>query len=499
MKSAPMFSLCLPLALIAFGVPLCTATPTPAEEADDAGILTHPIGRDAAGKPLLAWSTRAQADAARRVIRIGIASDDPGFSSLAGGTEWHGLIAPLDTAAFPPKGKAFADDPVSHAIWRWIGLTAPDAVHVPDTPEGRALGEALQNHPPAGVGMVEVYLERTGADGVRESVALPLAETGLPLAKDEMRARVARTPEELIAALAKHYGDRYGGSYIDALAVIARIEAGLEHRAAELGRAHLEKRPELPKGGGDIAGTLLYARIDEPWAKERVLAVAEMAFDAEGKPLEAMPTHNEMSDAVFMGSPVLAEAGRITGERKYFDAALRNYRFIAGLCRRGDGIYRHSPLDEGAWGRGNGFPALGLTLTLRHFPKDHPGRSEMIDALRSHLAALAPHQDAGGMWHQIIDRPDSYAEVTGTSMIAYSIAVALDQGWLEEAVWRPRLDAAWEGLKRRVSTDGRNLINVCTGTGKQKSLEDYYLREAILGPDGRGAAMVMLLASKRME
>ncbi len=491
-----MIALRLPIVLIAALLPIGAASSAPAEKGDGEGVRTHPIGRDAAGNPLLAWSKRAATGPAARIVRLGTSPDDPKFAALAGETEWHGLLAPLDTAAFPPKGKAFADDPVSHAIWRWIGLTAPDAVHVPDTPEGRALGEALQSHPPAGVGMVEVHLERTGADGVRESVALPMAETGLPLAKDEMRARVERTPEEVVAALAKHYGDRYGGSYIDALAVIARIEGGLDHRAAELGKAHLEKRPELPKGGGDIAGTLLYAKLGEAWAKARVLAVADMAFDSEGKPLEAMPTHNEMSDAVFMGSPVLAEAGRISGETRYFDQALRNYRFIAGLCRRPDGIYRHSPLDEGAWGRGNGFPALGLALTLQAFPEAHEGHAEMREALVAHLAALAPHQDGEGMWHQIVDRPDSYAELTGTCMIAYAVAVALDEAWLDEAEWRPRLEAAWEGVKRRVSSDGRTFVNVCTGTGKQKSLEDYYLREAILGPDGRGAAMVMLLATR---
>ena len=37
--------------------------------------------------------------------------------------------------------------------------------------------------------------------------------------------------------------------------------------------------------------------------------MADIAFDAEGTPLEAMPTHNEMSDAVFMAGPVLAQAG----------------------------------------------------------------------------------------------------------------------------------------------------------------------------------------------
>lgn len=473
----------------------------PSSELSESLYHTYPIGRDASGTPIMAWAgggTRYLPSNAYRIIHFGKHVPQEVAPKLSPDNDWLGLLAPLDTTDFPPTGPAFAPEHSSaHAIWRWIGLAAPDAVFVPDTPEGRALGEALRNHPPAGVGMIDVFINRQSADGAQESLVLPRADNGVPTAKSLMLERVSRDPDEVLAQIGSHYGDRFEGSYIEALAVIARAEGGLNHRAAELARAYLGKNPGLPKNGGEIAGTLLFAMIDEDWAKARVLAVADMAFDAEGKPLEAMPTHNEMSDAIFMASPILAHAGRISGEKRYHDQALRNFRFIAGLCRRPDGIYRHSPLDEAAWGRGNGFPALGLALTLQQFPKDHEGYAEMRDALVAHLGALAPHQDSDGMWHQVIDHPDSYAELTGTAMIAYAIATALEEGWLEDrGEWESRLEAAWSSAKMYVANDGRSFVNVCTGTGKQPTLEDYFRREAILGPDGRGAAMTMLLAAK---
>lgn len=472
----------------------------PSAEIHESLYHTFPIGRDNSGTPIMAWAgggTRQLPTKAYRLIHFGKHVPQEIASKLSPENDWLGLMAPLDTSDFPPTGKAFhAPNSSSHAIWRWIGLSAPDAVFVPDTPEGLALGKALQTHPPAGVGMVPVFVNRTAADGKLESVVLPIDDSVKGMAKQEMLARVARGPRELLQQMAVHYGGRFDGSYLDGMAVIARKNGGLPHEAAALGKARLEAKPELPKSSGDLAGNLLYAEVDEPWARERLLAVADMAFDASGAPLEAMPLHNEMSDAVYMASPLLARAGSISGEVRYHDAAFRNFRFIAGLCLRPDGIYRHSPLNEAAWGRGNGFPALGLALTLTHFPTEHEGYAVMRDSLRAHLEALAPHQDADGMWHQIIDHPDSYAEVTSTAMIAYAIAVAIEQGWIEEGPWRSRLDAAWSALKMRVSTDGLTLLNVCTGTGKQATLEDYYLREAILGPDKRGACMVMLLAAQ---
>jgi len=160
---------------------------------------------------------------------------------------------------------------------------------------------------------------------------------------------------------------------------------------------------------------------------------------------------------------------------------------------RRDGLYRHSPLDEAAWGRGNGFPALGLALSLDNLPVDHAGRAEMLRAFQAHMEALARHQDPTGAWHQVIDVPGSYRELTATCMIAYAALRGVRAGWLDRARFQPLVDSAWHAIRTRVASDGR-LVDVCAGTGKQKDLQDYLDRPAILGPDPRGGAMALLIA-----
>jgi len=49
-------------------------------------------------------------------------------------------------------------------------------------------------------------------------------------------------------------------------------------------------------------------------------------------------------------------------------------------------------------------------------------------------------------------------------------------------VWRTELDGT--------------LIDVCESTGKQKTLGDYFQREAILGKDVRGGAMGLQFAAE---
>jgi len=240
----------------------------------------------------------------------------------------------------------------------------------------------------------------------------------------------------------------------------------------------------------------LFREFEDEASRKRIIEVADLAFAEDGTPLEAMPTHQEMSDAVYMACPLLTLAGEISGEARYFDQAVKHFKFIQSKCQRDDFIYRHSPLSDAAWGRGNGFPALGLAYVLENFPQTHPDYEFLLESYRNHLNALAKHQDHDGMWHQIIDLPDSYAELSATCMIAASITKGIRHRWLDQEEWLPVVNKAWGALKARVSLDGITLINVCTGTGKQPTLEDYYNRKAILGRDARGGAMALLFTSE---
>ena len=208
---------------------------------------------------------------------------------------------------------------------------------------------------------------------------------------------------------------------------------------------------------------------------------------------ESMPFHDEMSDSVFMAVPLLAKAGKLTGNPKYFDMAARHLAFMQKLDLRPDGLYRHSPLTDAAWGRGNAFPALGLMLTLTDLPVDNPQFGPILGAFRKHMSALARFQDEDGLWRQVIDHPGAYPEYSATAMIAATMLRGINNGWLDWDEFQPLVDKAWRAILARTASDGR-LIDVCESTGKQRSLTDYLHRAAILDRDPRGGAMALLFA-----
>ena len=108
---------------------------------------------------------------------------------------------------------------------------------------------------------------------------------------------------------------------------------------------------------------------------------------------------------------------------------------------------------------------------------------------------MIDHQDEMGMWHQIVDRPESYREFTSTCMTTFAIVRGLRNNWLDRQTFEPFVQRAWESIKCRIGPNG-NLVDVCTGTGKQKNRRAYYDRTAILGKDDRGGAMALMVSTE---
>ena len=450
--------------------------------------------------------------------------------------------AQVSATSFPPSGRAYADAAAreAHALWRWIGGTGPDLVvevvpaHTrawivpPATlekldflrretrlPEERSdsLAYALGRERVAGVGTVPAVVLRAESEHALEPLWEQLQRTPLRSpAREELARRERRSPPGGAQGLAGGYRQGFGGvRHIPAPALIGRLRLGDLKQDAASGRAvrlllepYLSgQKPALParSNGSQQSGHLIFGemagRDPDPRWEGFVRAVADLGFEEDGRLREAMPAHAEMSDAVFMGTPLLALSARLTGETKYREMAMRHLRFMVKLNQRPDGLHRHSPVapDQTAWGRGNGFVALGLALTLSELPEASAEFREVRELYRRHLTAMRRHQDKLGMWHQVVDHPESYSEFSVTCMMTFAMARGLRKGWIDRAEFEPAIQAAWPAINRRIASDG-GVIDVCAGTGKMKSLQEYLDRPAILGHDDRGGAMALLLGAE---
>lgn len=495
------------------------------------------IGVSRAGSPIragLGWQPADFAAPAPRILVVAGLDGSQESVDLAAALLRHGGDSPFALSIvlnafpdrepverFPPDGPAYLGDAVeAQYLWRFIGMLAPDLV-VDLRFDGRpsALADALERGlSPADVGRVPAATLRLAADDKTldelrheaTEILASLAESQpLSAARRELQDRASRSPVEVAGQLALAYGHALdAATYIPALALIGRLRLGDITGETPLGAVEaivgpfLDGKPSLGDrpNGSTISGHLifadLYERTDNPAYLALARAAADLGFESDGELKSSMPSHNEMSDSVFMGCAILARVGRLTREMRYFDMALRHLRFMQDLDLRRDGLYRHSPLDQAAWGRGNGFPALGLALALSDWPTEHPGYAGAQASYQAHMRAMARHQDPTGMWHQVVDRPESYREFTSTAMTGFALTRGLRRGWLDLDEFEPVADRAWKAVLARIKSDA-TLVDVCRSTGRQTSLRAYFDREAILGRDDRGGAMALLFSTER--
>jgi hypothetical protein len=398
---------------------------------------------------------------------------------------------------FPPPGVAYREHVESHVLWRWVGTHAPDLVLVAGPDPG--FGEALSQNVVVDVGRIPA--RRVDASTrLLQSLTAPITFSS---AHEEVERRQARSPRALAEELARVYGHQFTEpNYIAAMAVVSRLRLGERDDVARLLAPFLDgvKDSFARPSQSSLASHLLFfeyaRRAGDDRAKALVLRAAASGFTENGDPREFMPLHGGWSDSLFMDVPVLAMAGALTGERRYFDMAARHVAFMQQIVLRPDGLYRHQSSTNAPWGRGNAFPALGLALTLSEFPKEHADYARLLASYRAHMAALARYQDENGMWRNVIDRPGAYPEYSATAMIAAAMLRGIRNGWIDREMFEPLVQKAWKAILARTGAEGR-LVDVCESTGTRGLTdEDYLRRAAILGRDDRGGGMAMFLATE---
>jgi unsaturated rhamnogalacturonyl hydrolase len=202
-------------------------------------------------------------------------------------------------------------------------------------------------------------------------------------------------------------------------------------------------------------------------------------------------------DDMFMITAVQVQAYRATGDRKYLDRpALAMVAYLDKL-QQPNGLFYHAPDSPFFWSRGNGWMAAGTAELLRALPADHPQRPRILAGYKKMMATLLQHQGEDGLWRQLVDKPESWPETSGTGMFAFAMVTGVKNGWLDAKTYAPAARKAWLGLVQHLGPDGR-VDGVCEGTNKGPSVEYYLARKRNVG-DLHGQAPILWTASALMR
>jgi rhamnogalacturonyl hydrolase YesR len=209
------------------------------------------------------------------------------------------------------------------------------------------------------------------------------------------------------------------------------------------------------------------------------------------------------ADDLYMSVPFLARMGKLTGDKKYFDFAIKQVEnFNRYIYDPTTGLYLHAFYNDAntngvaRWGRCNGWVALAQADLISNLPANHPKRAELIKLLLRQIIGFSRYQDISGMWHQLLDKPDSYEESSVTAMFVYTVAKAVNEGWIS-----PRYISiaqnGWEALSKKVTADGQ-VPDICIGTSINEDIRYYYNRPKELN-DTHGLGAFLLAGTEMIK
>jgi unsaturated rhamnogalacturonyl hydrolase len=293
--------------------------------------------------------------------------------------------------------------------------------------------------------------------------------------------------------LAQVTGDRRYDQYTDErVTAIARLAA---HARRQLPPGTTAANYPRPAHGIALRGMLLPARLDDggamcaalikaqraglgsntlrPWIDNWLDWVHSKQFRLEdGTLARNRPLPNTLwLDDLYMSVPCLAQAGKLTGEARYYDdAAKQVLQFADRMFVKDRKLFMHAWVQEMDyhpafhWARANGWAIMAMAELLDVLPETHPARARILALYRQHAQGLIANQGHAGLWHQLLDRRESYEETSASAMYVFALARGINRGWLDAAAFGPPVSLGWNAIAKKVNAKGQ-VEGVCVGTG----------------------------------
>ncbi|EGT5679973.1 glycoside hydrolase family 88 protein [Cronobacter turicensis] len=215
----------------------------------------------------------------------------------------------------------------------------------------------------------------------------------------------------------------------------------------------------------------------------------------------AEENHQQMWDDTLMMTVLpLAKIGKLLGRQEYVDEAVYQFLLhVENLMDRETGLWFHGWNYEGChnfanarWARGNSWVTIVIPdfLELMDWPERHPVRRYLTQVLERQAAALAACQDESGLWHTLLDDPDSYLEASATAGFACGLLKAVRKRYIGKA-YAAVAEKAIKGVVANVSPQGE-LLQVSFGTGMGSDLDFYRQIPLTSMPYGQAMAILCL-------
>ena len=260
-----------------------------------------------------------------------------------------------------------------------------------------------------------------------------------------------------------------------------------------------------------LALTLIYRETGEEKYRQPIADWAEWVMNAMPRTREGGLQHitsddenrqQLWDDTLYMTCLFLYQAGMALGREDMMRQA--EYQFllhIQYLHSQKTGLWFHGFCFEGRhhfgeafWARGNSWFTAGAVDFIEWLPEG-PVRSMILATWQEQCEALVTLQDGvTGLWHTLLDQPDSYLETSASAAIAYGLMKGARLGLLGDA-YREAGERALSGVLAQVAEDG-TVQGVSYGTPMGWT-QDFY-RTSPIPPTAYGQGLTFLMLTEKL-
>ena len=140
-------------------------------------------------------------------------------------------------------------------------------------------------------------------------------------------------------------------------------------------------------------------------------------------------------DSMYMAPPFLAVAGAPAEAVKQVEGMRRllwnkSGRLFSHIWDDGKKAFER----EAFWGVGNGWAAAGMTRVLRALPESMKAeRNRLVGYIREVLDGCLEHRRPDGLFHDVVDRADTFVETNLSQILSYTIFRGVKGGWVPKS------------------------------------------------------------------
>lgn len=218
----------------------------------------------------------------------------------------------------------------------------------------------------------------------------------------------------------------------------------------------------------------MYAELYRKYKDEKMLAPTKKQFGfIMMHPSQSVfnwktPYHQDRwnwCDALFMSPPVWAKLYNITGEQKYLDFLMKEYKASTDfLFDKMENLYYRdesymAKRDNGTkvfWSRGNGWVFAGLCNIMNELDPKSKEYKYFLNIYKKMAKKLLDIQTPQGHWAMSLLGQEFYPtpETSGSSFYVFGLAWGINQGILNKATYMDAVKKGWNAMAGHVTEDG---------------------------------------------